>query len=110
MQAVWWAVGYGATVLGFAWLALALDSHWEQVRGSEPPSAGARRLLQGLGSLALLVSLIACLRADHASMAALLWIMLLAAGALTVAMTLAWRPRWLKPLARVAGASNKAMA
>ena len=31
-------------------------------------------------------------------MAALVWVMALAAAALVVAFTLSWRPRWLAPL------------
>ena len=45
---------------------------------------------------ALLASLLLCLRADHASMAVLVWVMSLAAAALLVAFTLAWRPHWLR--------------
>jgi len=86
------------SVLGFAWLALAMEVHWTQVRGAPPASPGVVRALRVLGALALAASLILCLRADHAGMAALVWVMGLAAGALVVAFTLAWRPRWLAPL------------
>ena len=49
-----------------------------------------------LGSLG--ASLALCLAVDHASMAALVWVMGLAASALAVAFTLTWRPRWLAAL------------
>lgn len=84
-----------AAVLGFAWLALAMDAHWKQVFGPAEPSAAARRALRVLGTTALLASLGLCLLADRPSMAVLVWVMLLAAGAALVAMTLAWRPHWL---------------
>jgi hypothetical protein len=51
-----------------------------------------------LGALALLASLLLCLRVDHASMAALVWVMGLVAAALLVAFTLSWKPRLLRAL------------
>jgi hypothetical protein len=84
-----------ATFIGFAWLALAMPTHWEQVhpkRHARPSSRG----LRCAGSAALAVSLGLCLAADHPSMAALVWLMLLAGSAATVAMTLSARPHWLR--------------
>jgi hypothetical protein len=89
-------VAWLLTLLGLAWFALALDAHWRQVRGAA--AAPRRGVLRGLGSVALCVSLLLCLRADHVSMAPLVWVMGLAAGALAMAFVLAWRPRWLAPL------------
>lgn len=91
------------TVVGAAWLALSMDTHWEQVRGAQPASSGTVRLLRALGVAAWCVSLLLCLRVDHASMAALVWVMALAGSALIVAFTLTWRPRWLAPLVVWAG-------
>lgn len=93
---------WALSVLGMAWLALAMDVHWEQVRPDVQTPAGARRL-RALGALALAAALAVCLMVDHASMASLVWIMALAAAALTVALTLTWRPRWLHPLSRPGG-------
>ncbi|MBB4844022.1 hypothetical protein HNP55_002558 [Paucibacter oligotrophus] len=84
--------------LGFAWLALAMDGHWEQVHGQTGPSAGQQKLLRLLGGSLLLASLALCLLADHATMAALVWLMLLAGGVLLNALLLAWRPAWLRLL------------
>jgi hypothetical protein len=84
------------TLAGLAWFALTLDAHWRQVRGAAP--APRHAVLRGLGTAALCASLLLCLRADHVSMAPLVWVMSLATGALAVAFTLAWRPRWLAPL------------
>lgn len=81
IAAVLLAVAFLACLLGLAWLALAMDAHWAQVRGEPAPASGQRRALRVLGALALAGSLALCLRADHASMAALVWIMMLAAGA-----------------------------
>lgn len=98
MKALWLGAAYVCCVVGFGWLALAMESHWQQLRGAQPLPAGAARALRGLGAVGLFASLLACLRADHASMAALVWVMLLAAAALTVALTLSWRPALLRPL------------
>jgi hypothetical protein len=83
---------------GTAWLALAMDVHWRQVRRGGAPGRSIARTLRACAALALLASLLVCLRADHATMAPLVWVMALAAGALLVALLLAWRPRWLAPL------------
>ncbi len=85
--------------LGLAWLALAMDVHWRQVFGSRPQSRATVVTLRGLAVLALAGSLALCLRADHASMAALVGPMSLVAAALMVIFTLSWRPHWLAPLA-----------
>lgn len=83
---------------GTAWLALSLESHWQQVRGGQDASAATVRSLRVLGALALLVSLLICLRVDHPTMAVLVWVMALAASALAVAFTLSYHPRLLAPL------------
>jgi hypothetical protein len=83
-------------VAGFAWLALAMDAHWAQVHGGDAPVRAVRRLLRVLGISGLLASAVLCLQADHPTMAVLVWVMLLAAAALLVALTLTWRPRLLR--------------
>lgn len=85
-----------ACLLAMAWLALAMDDHWEQVHGRPRARPGARILLRGLGGLGLAASLLLCLTADHATIAVLVWLMLVPASAIAVAMTLAWRPAWLR--------------
>lgn len=87
------------SLTGMVWLALAMAVHWDQVmpRAAAQASA-ARRTLRGLGTLMLAASAIACMLADRPSMAVLVWFMLLAASALTVALTLAWRPTLLRVL------------
>jgi hypothetical protein len=52
-------------------------------------------VLRWLGYGALILSLVCCLRADTATMAVLMWMMLTAIGALNVAFLLSWRPRLL---------------
>lgn len=98
MKALLLLAAYLSCVLGWAWVALAMEAHWQQVRAGASPSARAVHLLRALGAVAVAGSLLLCLRADHASMASLVWVLTLTAAALTVAFTLAWRPRLLAPL------------
>ena len=84
-----------ANLAGLGWLALSMEVHWAQVRGSVPAPGGLVRCLRLLGVCGLVASLLLCLRVDHASMAALVWCMTLAGAALAVAFVLAWRARWL---------------
>lgn len=82
---------------GFAWLALAMNLHWQQVmEAGTAPSAQTRQTLRLLGGLGLFVSAALCFVADRPSMAILVWLMLLAAAAPAIGMLLAWRPQWLK--------------
>jgi hypothetical protein len=90
-------VAVACNVAGFAWLATAMDVHWQQVRDSQCPSESMVVMLRVLGASALVLSLVLCLLADHVTMAPLVWVMSLAAAALVVAFTLAWRPRVLLP-------------
>ncbi|MDO9468880.1 MAG: DUF3325 family protein [Thiobacillus sp.] len=87
-----------AAVAGFAWLALAMAVHWEQVQGSAAPKAGVRRALRTLGFASLAASAALCFLADRPSMALLVWIMLMAGGAVAVALALAWKPAMLRLL------------
>jgi hypothetical protein len=80
---------------GLGWLALAMEVHWQQVFGGPAPSMATARWLRLLGVASLVGSLALCLAIDHASMAALVWVMALAGSALAIALVLAWRPRWL---------------
>ena len=96
LQALLLAAAFACSITGFAWLALAMESHWSQVRGTH--HVPAARALRVLGASALAASLALCLAADHPSMAALVWIMSLTTGALVVTFTLSWRPRLLAPL------------
>lgn len=84
--------------VGMGWLALAMDVHWKQVCGSRVLSHRRVIVLRTLAVAALLSSLIFCLLADTATMAALVWMMALAIASVFVAYLLSWRPRALAPL------------
>jgi hypothetical protein len=88
-----------AGAAGMAWFALAKLPHWRQVTGEETQTPHTRRGLRIAGAVALAVSLGLCLAADHVSMSFLVWIMIVAAGALSVAFALAYSPRTLGWLA-----------
>lgn len=90
--------GLLATALGMGWLALAMDVHWAQVRGAGTRSRGTIVALRVLGAAGLATSLALCLVADTATMAVLVWMMMLAVSAFAMAFLLSWRPRTLAPL------------
>lgn len=89
------ALGVASGFIGMGWLALSMSQHWQQVQDTSLPPA---KLLRALAAVALLTSLFLCLWVDHPSIAVLVWVMVISASAFLVAMLLAWRPRWLKPL------------
>lgn len=91
-EAFWLTAAAVLALAGMGALALAMEVHWGEVMRRPAPSAtGIRRALRGLGALALLLALLACLKADRPSMAVLVWVMLLAGSAVCVAMALARR-------------------
>lgn len=96
-ESVWLLIAAALNLAGMAWLALSMDVHWGQaMHGNAQAAAGTRRGLRLMGAAALSLSALACLQADRPSMAVLVWVMLLAGSALSVAMLLAYRPRWLR--------------
>lgn len=106
-EALWLMAAAALSLAGMAWLALAMEVHWEQAmhRPAAAEGPAVRRSLRTMGAAALSLSLLACLMADRPSMAVLVWVMLLAAGAVAVALLLATRPGVLAlfwPMARSA--------
>lgn len=87
-----------ASVAGMGWCALSMRVHAVQVWG-RVPSTMVRGALRAAGAVSLVAALALCLAADHASMAVLVWAMAMTAAALSIAMTLASRPRVLRVLA-----------
>ena len=92
------ALGLGFA--GWALLALSQREHWRAAAGELPhPCARRLRIVRLLAALLFAGALAACVAGHGGGFGALLWMLLLAAGALAVAFTLAWRPRWLGLLA-----------
>ena len=97
-EVLWLITAAALSFSGMAWLALAMEVHWGQVMHQQAEDAThTRGWLRRLGATALPLSLLACLMADRPSMAALVWIMLLAGSAVAVAMVLSRRAHWLRP-------------
>lgn len=87
------------SVIGMGWLALSLEAHWRQLFGPKTALTAAKaNRLRLAGWISLLVSGVFCLIADRPSMASLVWIMLLAVAATSIALLLAKRAHWLRPL------------
>lgn len=85
-------------LLGFALLALSQQRHLDHVFESNKPPASNQRAQQAIGFIALGLCLTACITTHGASFGSLLWVMLMCAAALAVALTLTWRPGWLRGL------------
>jgi hypothetical protein len=98
-DALWLITALLCTIVGMGWLALAMDLHWKQVYADAARPAAAATVLRILGYAALTTSLVFCLLADTATMAVLVWMMLLAFSAAAIAFLLSWRPAVLTPLA-----------
>ena len=94
-EAAWLTIAFVLMLLAMSWFALSLKSHWKQVAGGKPAS----RLLRGIGWLCVILSGLACLQADHASMAVLVWAMLSATAAFIVGQVLSYRPQVMRFLA-----------
>jgi len=95
---LWLIAALLTTLLGMACLALAMDVHWRQVRDAER-TRGSAIATCSVGYLLLTASLVCCLFADTATMAVLVWMVLLAISAIGITFTLSWYPRLLRPLA-----------
>ncbi len=88
------ALGLG--LAGWALLALSQREHWLAAAGELPyPPVRRLRVARLVAALLLAGALSACVAGHGEGFGTLLWMLLLAAGALGVAFTLAWRPRWL---------------
>lgn len=94
-EAGWLILAMTSTLLSMGWLALSYESHWRQVFSDNTLNPNPFRL-KLIGWSFLLLSIVFCLTADHPSMAVLVWIMLLAVAAMTIAMTLSQRPSVLR--------------
>lgn len=88
---------FSVAYLGFTLLALSQVRHWRIVFDKALPTQREVLTLHGLGILMLSISLVLSIVRDGASFGSLLWITVISMAALSVAFTLTWRPRWLRP-------------
>lgn len=86
-------------LLGFALIALGQERHWERFLGSNWPPALTSRALRAIGLIVIALALPWCIGAQGASFGSLLWVTLVCAAAMSVALLLTWFPQWLRPLA-----------
>jgi heme A synthase len=81
---------------GFALLALSQERHVERVFGHHARPAPGLRAQRATGFTAIGLGLPVCLAAEGAGFGSLLWVVLVCAAAMGIALTLTWRPRWLR--------------
>lgn len=86
--------------LGFVLLALTQERHWRAV------CVVARQHIRPTwpivtGLTLQLLTLVMVLFAQGPSFGSLLWAVMISAAAMAVAFTLAWHPRWLRPIAQL---------
>jgi len=100
-DALWMGAARLLNTLGMAWLALSQERHRDTVCAGQHPSPTTpspptlrRWRLRGAALLALALGL--CLWQDGAAFGSLLWLMLLSASALAVALQLSFGPRALR--------------
>ena len=84
-------------LLGLACLGLAQDKHWQalQVHAQRPP------WLAPIGWASLSLSLLLAWTQQGAAFGSLIWLLLLPPSGYSLALMLAWRPQWLRPLGRL---------
>lgn len=83
-------------LLGFALLALGQERYGEQVYGKDRPVAPVTYAQLAIGFITVSLSLLACLANEGISFGCLLWVLSMGASAMVVALTLSWRPQWLR--------------
>lgn len=86
------------TLLGLALLALSQERHFEHVFHKNRPSAPVPTAHTAIILIATILSLPLCIASQGASFGCLLWVLLVCAAAMTVALLLTWRPCWLRCL------------
>nr|WP_298165367.1 DUF3325 family protein [uncultured Pseudomonas sp.] len=84
---------------GLACLALAQNKHWQSLQSQSPRAPWAAPI----GWSALTLSLLLAWAYQGAAFGSLIWLLLLPPSGYVLALTLAWRPQWLRPLVRVLG-------
>jgi hypothetical protein len=98
------AAAFVVTYLSFALLSLTQERHWSSVLPRLPQSSNAvTRRHRWIAVIGLAIGCGLCLLGNGQSFGLLLWAVLLSACAMATALTLAWKPEWLRVVARMAG-------
>lgn len=90
-----------AIYLALALLALSQEDHWS--RAGMPPATRLARRWRYLAGIVLILAGALYVAVHGAGFGLILWVMLIGAGIMAVALTLSWRPQWLGGIARGAG-------
>ena len=90
-----------ATYLALALLALSQEEHW--TRAGMPPTTSLHRRWRHAAATVLLLAGALCVAGHGAGFGLILWVMLTGVGIMAVAMTLSWRPHWLRGIILLAG-------
>lgn len=87
-----------ASYLAMALFALAQEEHWQRA-GMAPATTLARRW-RHVAVIILMLAGVLCVAGHGAGFGLILWVMLIGAAIVAVALTLSWRPQWLGSIAR----------
>lgn len=105
-------IALALALAGMASLSFAMDRHHEQLTNQRDVPVRVRWLLRVAGVALLAAAIAPCVAAWGASVGVVAWLGFLSAGALLVALLLAYRPRGVAGLAlcaAVAGLSGIAL-
>ena len=84
---------------GFGLLALAQARYFGQFYASFRPVDHTNAAQAAIAFIAIGLALALCLKAQGGGFGSLLWVLLVTASAMTVALQLTWAPQHLKPVA-----------
>lgn len=87
-----------ACYLALALLALSQDDHWS--RAGMAPATTLARYWRHVAIITLILAGALCVAGHGTGFGLLLWVMLIGAAIVAVALTLSWRPQWLGSIAR----------
>lgn len=96
---VWLVLAFLLTWLGFAILALTQERHFGLFYLSFKPFRQRILVQTAMGVIAICLALPACIAAQGGGFGGLLWVLMLTACAVTLALQLTWAPGALWPLA-----------
>ncbi|OBV41609.1 DUF3325 domain-containing protein [Janthinobacterium psychrotolerans] len=88
-----------ACYLALALLALSQEEHWR--RAGMPPATRLAHRWRYVATTMLMLAGVLCMAGHGAGFGLILWVMLVGAAIVAVALTLSWRPQWLGGMARV---------
>ena len=98
-NAVWLAAAFLFSWVGFGLLALAQERHTGLFYPSFKPVAQVKQAQAAIGIIAICIAFALCIKTQSAGFGSLLWLLMLTASAMMVALQLTWAPQTLKPLA-----------